>query len=331
MRSVFPSVIDRDVKVSAVESQGWCNLTFWVDALDGSPLYVLRLCEKSEAGAVSPSLSVSKFEKERYVLKQLSTCRFAPRVPRNGSGTVNIEIPGRGVVAFGYLFQTQLPFAVCSQDLGERARHDMFWRLGEIAKEIHAVKVEGFGTEFDERRGSFKHESFYDFIVSHADKVELATIDSMIKRWIISILKKLESLDPAPSLFHQDLLANWGNVLVDSSGRIQGVVDWEFAGSGLALHNELATFLYVNTRDGVSPERTQHDLLSILEGYGISHASYLANYEDDIQTLVLLDAISAIEKHALLVTKGEIEKEPWRKVFAERATALCYRAIRSRW
>jgi len=33
-------------------------------------------------------------------------------------------------------------------------------------------------------------------------------------------------------------------------------VDWEFAGSGLALQNELAAFIYVNTRDGVPAERT---------------------------------------------------------------------------
>lgn len=330
MRELFPNVIDTDVVVSVVEHQGWCNLSFWVDATDGSPLYVLRLCERDAHSSHSSSRSIPKFEKERFVLDRLSSCDFAPRVPSEGSGIINLEIPGRGIVPFGYLFQTQLPFEACRHNLGERERHEIFWRLGEVSRQIHSITLEGFGTDFDESKGMFRHSSYHEMLAANVGRLEIAPIDPMFKRWLTSRLSDLAKHDPSPCLYHQDLLANWGNMLVDSSRRIRGVVDWEFAGSGLPFHNEIASFLYVNSRDGVSEDRTSHDLLSLLDGYGVSHASYVADYEQDIQTLVLSHAVSALLKMDTLVKNGGLHKEPWRKVFAERATALCHRAIRSR-
>jgi hypothetical protein len=330
MRELFPKVIDADVVVSVVETQGWCNLSFWVDSTDGSPLYVLRLCERASNSITSTSRSIPKFEKERFVLDRLSSCEFAPRVPADGSGVIDLEIPGRGVIPFGYLFQTQLPFGACRENLGERERHEMFWRLGEVSREIHSIKLEGFGTDFDESRGAFKHSSHHEMLAANVERLEIAAIDPMFKGWLGSRLSELTKHDPTPSLYHQDLLGNWGNMLIDSSRRVRGVIDWEFAGSGLPFHNEVASFLYVNSRDGVPEDRTIHDLLSFLDGYGISHTSYAHDYEHDIQTLVLSHAVAALLKMDTLVKNGGLHKEPWRKVFAERASALCHRAIRSR-
>jgi aminoglycoside phosphotransferase (APT) family kinase protein len=327
MRELFPKVIKSDVRISAVDRQGWCNLTFWVNTADGTPLYVLRLCERPPE---LDSLSVPKFEKERYVLGRLSASLLAPRVPEHGSGIIHLTIPGRGVVTFGYLFQTQLSSRACHGDHGERHRHEIFSQLGRIARDIHSTQLEGFGSDFDENLGRFRFGSYHDVIDAMITRVDCSPVDRSFKRWLIARLKGLEYHDPAPTLFHQDLLANWGNVLLDSNQQIGGIVDWEFAGSGLAFHNELAAFLYVHTRDGIPLDRTEHDLLSILDGYGIPHSSYVAYYEQDVQTLVLVHAVTAVQKLDSLMQSGGLEKEPWRKVFAERASNLCLQAIKSK-
>jgi aminoglycoside phosphotransferase (APT) family kinase protein len=327
MQDLFSKIITTDVRISAVEQQGWCNLTFWVDTLKGAPLYVLRLCERP---LHLTSRSVPKFEKERYVLDLMKQSPLVPRVPRNGSGVIQLDIPGRGPTAFGYLFQTQLSSKACQGEYGERARHGIFTQLGEVARQIHSVQLEGYGTEFDEQLGRFRSESYHEVLQTTVARIELSPIDRTFKHWLIARLKSLEYHDPAPTLYHQNLLANWGNVLLDSNQRISGIIDWEFAGSGLAFHNELAAFLYVHTRDGVAPERTEHDLLSILEGYGLSHSLYVSDYEQDVQTLVLLHAVTAIQKCSTLQQSGGLAKEPWRKLFAERASKLCTQALKSR-
>jgi len=327
MRELFPRIVVEEVTISAVENQGWCNLTFWVDTKAGEPLYVLRLCERTPD---LQSRSVPKFEKERYVLDRMSSRSLVPRVPEHGSGVVTIDIPGRGVTTFGYLFQTQLSSKACHGDLGERDRHDIFSQLGRVARDIHSIRLEGFGTDFDESNERFKHASYHESLEAMIEKIESSPVDRSFKRWLGARLKALEYHDPAPCLYHQDLLGNWGNVLLDDRRRVAGVVDWEFAGSGLALQNELAAFIYVNTRDGVPAERTEHDLISILDGYGINHSSYAAHYEQDVQTLVLVHAVTAVLKLETLTRTGGLEKEPWRKVFAERASRLCVEAIKTR-
>ena len=82
--------------------------------------------------------------------------------------------------------------------------------------------------------------------------IDRAPISSLIKRWLASRTETLLVLEGHSELFHQDLLANHGNVLVDERGIVRGIIDWEFAGSGPALHFELASLIYALQRDGHS-------------------------------------------------------------------------------
>jgi thiamine kinase-like enzyme len=118
-------------------------------------------------------------------------------------------------------------------------------------------------------------------------------------------------------------LGNWGNFLLDSTGSVRGIIDWEYAGSGPAFHFEIAALLYVLSRDGHSQERINHDLSAVLRGYGISYKTYLASYDRDVQTIVLLNSVSAILKFQEVQEKGTSASEPWRERFADRAQALC--------
>jgi hypothetical protein len=104
---------------------------------------------------------------------------------------------------------------------------------------------------------------------------------------------------------------------------LRGIIDWEFCGSGLAFHQETASLIYARTRDGVEPEHIVRDLHSFFEGYGITMREYQQHYEHDVETLVLLHAITALQKFITLRKNGGLEGEPWRATFAERARLLC--------
>ena len=81
--------------------------------------------------------------------------------------------------------------------------------------------------------------------------------------------------------------------------------------------------VYVLARDGYSAERIERDLQAVLRGYGMSLAEYRSNYERDVETIVLMNSISAMIKFAELKKRDAVAQEPWRKVFAERAESVC--------
>ena len=177
--------------------------------------------------------------------------------------------------------------------------------------------------DFDESSQSFAHSPFADFIESNINRLETSPIDASMKRWLSARLSELKDLDTQPYLFHRDLPGNWGNFLVDNDHMIRGIIDWEFAGSGPAFHYELASLLYVLHRNGHAPEAITRDLQAVLRGYGMSLATYKNDHERHVETIVLMNSISALIKFSELQRCGSVSREPWRQRFAERATLLC--------
>lgn len=327
MRELFPNLFTSSPTVTSIGQQGWSNLTLSVDSGDGAQRYILRLapCPKGCVSRSTPAL-----EKERYVLERLSGFDFVPRLPQHASGRLTLAVPPAGEVEYGYLLEARLPFEAPRNDCGPRDRLLILRQLGGVAKKIHSIKVSGYGLDFNEALGGFRDASFVDFLNSKAKSIEDSPIDSHMKRWLIARVRDLSHLDPEPSLFHRDLLGNWGNFLVDDSRIVRGIIDWEYAGSGPAFHYEIAALIYVLTRDGHSPEDIEHDLVAVLEGYGMTLEHFKAHYEREVETLVLINSISALQRYEALKQSGDIKREPWRQLFAERASMICTRSYRNR-
>jgi aminoglycoside phosphotransferase (APT) family kinase protein len=221
------------------------------------------------------------------------------------------------------MLQTRIPFASAKHITSLAERRRVLWQLGEILRLIQRPLVEGYGNDFNPAHNRFAFGSFAEAIQSHIDTIEQSPVHSSMKRWLSARVASLLQLRPESRLCHRDLLGNFGNFLIDGEGNVRGVVDWEFAGAGLALHAELASFLYVLARDGVTPGDSKLDLEAVLGGYGISMRDYRAHYERDVETLVLIHSLMALIKYDALKQTGADQREPWRKVFAERADALC--------
>jgi len=323
----FPQLFFYPPRVVAINNQGWMNLTLRIDTTDDDAAYILRLTERSESGRTT-SKSLPHLEKERYVLELLKDLPFTPRLIEPATGILRISIPGEGEREYGYLLQSFIPFRPASAACVTQERGHVLEQLGAHLALIHQTQAEGFGTVFSERSGSFAFETFTEYLADKIRWVEDSPADSRMKQWLIMRLRVLMELDAKPRLYHRDLLGNWGNFLVDEDLKIRGIIDWEFAGVGLPLHSELASMIYVLNRDGAPQEKIQHDLSAVLRGYGVSLKVYQQDYERDTETLVLLDSIAALVKFETARAEGRLEKEPWRRVFADRARKLCYESFR---
>lgn len=324
-KTLFPHLFLNDPILTPLKTQGWINHTLKLEEHDGSKSYIIRLSPIRTNALEHTSRSTPSFEKERFILEALHRCDFTPTLPLDSSGIIEIAIPGSSSCRYGYLIEENLPFQDASAIHTTRERVSVMQQLGAIMQTIHSVDTAGFGTEFNEDDGRFSHDTFDGFIAEKMALIDRAPISSLMKRWLASRTETLLALEGHSKLFHQDLLANHGNVLIDERGIVRGIIDWEFAGSGPALHFELASLIYALQRDGHSVERIDIDVQSFIEGYGISHDFYQRHYAHDVETLVLLHSVGALIKYQDLVATGGVQKQPWRELFAKRAVGFIHR------
>ena len=318
---LFPARFNSETRITAINNQGWSNTTLLLEVDADYRAYILRLsrrCQKSFG-----SRSVPNFEKERYVLDKLAGHGFVPELGDGATGVVRIALAGEGEIEFGYLLQTYLPYRPGSAGEVARSREYILKQLGEILRVVHSIPVEGFGLDFSEAPQRFSFDTFSEWIASQMVAIESAPVDSYLKSWLSSRVADLARINTEPRLYHRDLLGNWGNLLVDGDSAVRGIIDWEFAGSGAAFQCELASMIYAFHRDGVPHESISRDIAAVLRGYQMSYEEYVELYQYDVETVVLLNSVSALIKFDLLKRAGATEREPWRQVFAERAQGMC--------
>lgn len=326
-RKLFPSLWLQKPVVNPMEVQGWMNHVFRLDDTRTANSYILRIAPVTQGSIASRSRV--NFEKERFILELLKDCEFTPTLPNYSTGVIDVEIPGEGLSSFGYMVQPYMPFENGLERNEAANRNSILEQLGEKFRYIHKQQTPGFGAVFDEQQNQFSHATFKDFISERINEIEQASVSTNLKRWLASRSETLSDLEGSSTLFHQDILANHGNLLLDTRGNIRGIIDWEFAGSGPALHFELASLVYTLQRDGHPRERIENDVVSFLNGYGISQNSYKKHYAHDVETIVLLKSLSAVVKYKRLVATDGLKKEPWRELFAERATRFLHQTTRA--
>jgi aminoglycoside phosphotransferase (APT) family kinase protein len=327
LRELIPGAFSSVPKVIGLVNQGWMNFTLLVEVADENKAYILRLSEidksRSRPADISPS-----FAKESFVLCALEGLKISPKLGMPPVGRLTISIPGEGSSDFTFLLQEYLPFRSGAASEVARDRAYVLRQLGGFLKKIHATRVEGFGVDFEASRNRFTYDTFSDYVGARSAGVSDSDLDSNLKDWLLARLDCLANLNTMPALFHRDVLANWGNFLIDGDSRVQAIIDWEFAGSGAPLQHELSSMIYAQSRDGVGREQTDRDLAAVLSGYGVTLEEYRDVYERDTETLVLLSSVEALLKFDRLRRQGALDREPWRRVFAERARESCRLAFR---
>lgn len=204
-----------------------------------------------------------------------------------GIPTAEVLEAGFSVIPFPYVIAR----SVKGIDATEHPdRQTIVRELGSLAAKINSIPTHGFGETFDWSNNELSlnrtlkdyldDEYRYDARIDTLERSKLCPPETIkvLKR----VCREMRTLKTRPTLNHGDLRLK--NVLVDDSGKIVAIIDWEKATSNIAPHWELSLAL--------------HDLdvdlqQEFVEGYGLKEkkladiapfvkAFNLLNYTDEI-------------------------------------------------
>jgi len=238
---------------------------------------------------------LERFAKECWISEHLSPQVGAPRTQSVG----RVAIPIDGVEhTFAFIIQEYIPFPPAGPLIQSRKQQSEFAsQLGCIARAIHSIPTVGFGNRFDASTTCFSVRSWPLYV---DELIALSHFERLFGDGILPIsdhpffmrrMKSLRGRSCLPKLYHNDLLYNWNNVLVDPTDvSIRSVIDWEYSGSGDPLVVELGSSLVRLFEDGVLDIGNQEFLHAFLSGYGISLEEYEANYRMDAEAFAMLYA-----------------------------------------
>ena len=230
VRTVVARHIGTPTRVEPL-SGGLTNRAFDVETTDGQ--VVVRLGDQPD--------KLAGFERERWAADRARTA----------------GIPTQSIVALGsegrwsYTIAERLP-GESAVDHPERLR--ILEELGRIAKVVHTIHTDGFGDRFasgGEATDSMPPAaaSWSEFLRDDlqaesrlARLLELGMISDRQAESLRRTLAEVEAWDGPAVLNHGDLRLK--NVVVDSEGRILGVIDWESATSVVGPHWDLSIALH---------------------------------------------------------------------------------------
>lgn len=251
-------------------ASGLSNSVFEIDHDSGS--FIVRIAPEASR--------LPAFLKEQWCVQ---------RAREAGVPVAEILEVGQGVIPNPYMIQRL--------ERGEEATHHpqrmtVLKQLGTFARLINSVETEGFGETFDwsSNRLSF-NASFKEFLEGELDwqgRLQLLRKQRMIgerqARAIRSIIAGLAATKGQARLAHGDLRLK--NVLVDGTGKIKAILDWEHCCSTLSPAWELSIALHDLSIDA------KH---AFLGGYG-SSPQELAEIAPAIKAFNLLHYAPHVER-----------------------------------
>jgi len=172
-------------------------------------------------------------------------------------------------------------------------RLEILKELGKLGARINSIRTKGFGETFDWSDNKLsKNATFEDWLFGEFDavgKLETLRKNGLIDTERVSELQDIfvsaSAIRSRPVLNHGDLRLK--NAIVDTSGKILAVIDWERCMSNISPSWELSTALHDLGIDGKQ---------QFIEGYGIKpkqlantipliRAFNIANYARSSETL----------------------------------------------
>jgi aminoglycoside phosphotransferase (APT) family kinase protein len=181
-------------------------------------------------------------------------------------------------------------------------------QLGRYAAQIHSVRTLGFGSSLETEAGAQAPTwpTWSEYL--HAELALAARLEALERHHILphkklervrAILESAQLQTQAPALNHGDLRLK--NVMVDDSGTITAILDWEDAVSSLAPQWDWSIALHDLSID---------DKQAFLEGYGAPRP-LIAEHASTLAALNIVNYVPAIEQAA---EQGDEEKLEWVRI-----------------
>ena len=242
--------------------------------------------------------------------------------------------PSSGIT-YEYIVEEHLPFTP-PKVLSTKQRIRMYKSLALAMRGVHRVKVAGFGDSMYHGETRFLASTWKEWVTELLFRCKFRELASagLLTMGTAShaeeIVRSLSGLNREPELYHGDVLGNWANFLIDEKLTIRAFLDWEFAGSGAAVENELASVLYCFVRDAVPIAEQEIYLQALLDGLGISREQFISVHRPVIEALLLVHAAKAIYRifPGAAVWSAERAEREQRIIFARRARALIESIVR---
>ncbi len=241
----------RPVRITRI-GNGLANYVYEAEIEDGT-LYIIRISD------LFTKLSV--FLKEQWAVGQAHE-RGVP-VP---------EILEVGNEAVPH------PYMVVKKVIGVQAtihpeRIKIIQQMGKYSAVINTIPTTSFGHVFDWSNNTLsKHPTWKEFLDKEfnvPERIQIFERNEILSDKNLQKLKQqiseIEQWDKSPTLNHSDMRLK--NVLVDETGKIAAILDWENAISNIAPYWEIAIALHDLTID---------EKQAFLEGYGIREKDFHA-------------------------------------------------------
>lgn len=221
---------------------------------------------------------LDRFKKEQWCIKQATQ-----------AGVKGAEVLDLGSNdEYAYML---MPYIEGKRADQEGVDVDVVWRMiGEYAKKIHNIAVEGFGENLEDMAsGNLKKwRDYLEYNIS-----SLGENDPLLKRGIISLeqsdllrahFTKLARLDVRLGLSHGDLSLD--NVIVNEDKEVI-LIDWGSAEGHLVPHYDLSVILAESLSDD------SEEFMQVLRGYGMTNDEY-DGIKSQITSLTLLIAVDKV-------------------------------------
>ena len=316
-----PQLFSPVIHVQALDEQGWSNYAFKVSAEKDD--YLVRM--KAAPSEASNLENWAAYHKEDWILRATQGRLPVARAIGAGVGYVAIQADIR---SYAYAIQSFSPFESAERMRARLSPIEFRKQLGALARQIHQIDCTGFGVVFSAATQKFEYMTWPE---CHRGLMEAVDFGRLVVAGIISShsatalterLSRLSLLNCLPKLYHGDFAENWSNILVDPSGKVVTLIDWELAGSGPALHVEFAQVLYTMLRDGRPKQEISDQFAAFLEGYGLGIDEYRERYAYDVESFVLLQALMKCDRYLNLEQSGDLTEHRWRRQFFNRCKEL---------
>jgi len=176
--------------------------------------------------------------------------------------------------------------------------------MGALAALINTIETNCFGSTFDWSSNQLsRNETWKDFLekeLQAENKLQILEkrkmLDSLQIKKIRKILADTAKLKIKPKLNHGDIRLK--NVIVDETGKITALLDWEHCTSNLAPHWELSLALH-----DLSIDEKQE----FLEGYGLKEKKIL-EIAPAVKAINIINYAPEIERLAQEKEKTKLEQ-----------------------
>ncbi len=229
---------------------GLSNFVYEVE-MENKEKFIIRISD------VAPKISI--FLKEQWAVSQAR---------ERGVPAPEILEVGNEIVPNPYMIQRRVE-GMMATEFPDRMK--VIKEMGKYAAVINTIPTTSFGHIFDWSNNTLsRKDTWKDFLnkeliiierMNIFEKNDVFTKDNLKK--LKAAVKDMETWDVSPTLNHSDIRLK--NMMVDDTGKIVSVLDWENCNSNMAPYWEVSIALHDLTTD---------EKQVFLEGYGIREKDF---------------------------------------------------------